>query len=110
MSYTKLDTANKLMLLQGISLIEDGIRFLQWADTPNENSFDMLGVLRNRFETFKEFALDNGECDKIFIDKAQVSLNNVRYGQELNEKIKSELQTLKVNAWNEYKKHNPDNE
>ena len=97
MSRNSLDTGNKLMLLQGISLIENGMQFLEWmSDNANENSRDALSILRNRFQYFKECTLDDGTCDYLFIDRANKNLNNVQYGYILNEKLKKELKQLRM--------------
>ena len=73
MSRYNLDTANKLMLLQGISLIENGLQFLEWmTDVANENSHDALKILRDRFQFFKDFTLEDGECDCFVIDRVKV--------------------------------------
>ena len=34
-----LDNAQKLMLLQGISLIHDGLQFINWSEIPNEQAY-----------------------------------------------------------------------
>lgn len=97
MSMYDLNTANKLMLLQGISLIEDGLRFLEWmSGYASENSFDTLTILRNRFEVFRECALGDGKNDYLFIDRANESLNNVEHCYKQKQKITTELENLRL--------------
>jgi len=104
MSYYELDAGHKLLLLQGISLIEDGLEFLEWmSDTPNENAFDMLAILRDRFEVFRDFALADGECDSFLIGKIKKSVGNVQYGLDSKERVKKELDNLWVLANKEYR-------
>ncbi|QTD37048.1 hypothetical protein JL193_13095 [Polaribacter batillariae] len=96
MSKDNLDTENKLMLLQGITLIQNGLQFLEWMlDFENENSFDALTILRNRFQFFRECALAGKKCGLIFIDRANDSLENVEHSFRLNEKVKNELKELR---------------
>lgn len=73
-----LDTADRLMLLQGIRLIEDGLHFLEWMkDVPNENSYDGLNILKDRFEFFKECALQENNCNMLILDKAKQEIKNI---------------------------------
>ncbi len=83
----KLEVTQRLMLVQGISLIEDGLTFLEWCGLmPNECSFDTLNILRDRFECFKDFALDETECNYLFVDKSKRGLENVKGFYEGNKK------------------------
>ncbi len=108
MSRHKLDTANKLLLLQGISQIESGLEMLEWIDDiVNENSRDYLSILRDRFSFYKESALYDGKCDYFLVDKANNNLENVQGGYDFNNKIKSELKELRkivVNEKNHFEK------
>ncbi len=73
-----LSNAQKLMLVQGISLIEDGLQFLNWVNMmPNEVSFDLLTILRDRFEAFKDYALEEKSVGHLFIDRAKTATKNV---------------------------------
>ncbi len=74
-----LDVAQRLMLAQGISLIEDGLQFLEWTGLmPNECAFDALTILRDRVQYFKDCAFDEDiECNHLFVDKAKSAMNNV---------------------------------
>ncbi len=91
----KLELTQNLMLVQGISLIEDGLTFLEWCGLmPNECSFDTLSILRDRFECFKSFALDETECNYLFVDRVKNSLENVKGFYE-DEKKKDLLEQLK---------------
>lgn len=106
MSRRDLETVNKLMLLQGISLIQDGLQFLEhMTDYVNETSFDALTILKDRFQYFKESVLSDDNCDTMFIDRARNNLENVDYGYKLNKKIKDELTTLKRTVIEERKKY-----
>lgn len=96
------NTATKLLLLQGISLIENGLQFLEHVDRyPNENSYDMLNILRDRFDSFKMFAMDENECDFLIINRVKETLRNVQYGYKLNQKIQNELEELRSVIWKE---------
>lgn len=101
MSYKKYnsDIATKLMLVQGISLIEDGMQFLEWAGKlPNENSWDALSILRDRFTFFKDCVFEENNCDNLIIDRISNKTDYVQYCYELQSKIKNELQELKIQA------------
>ena len=92
------------MLLQGISLINDGLQFIEWAENmPNELSYDLFEILRERFQLFQECVL-KGDQDHLLIDRAKKHLENVRYGEELNEQIKEQLKKLREIAVNEKNK------
>ena len=96
MSRKDLSKENQLMLLQGISLIENGFQFLEWMDDiANENSSDALMILRNRFRYYKECVFDEAECDYLLIDRITSSIKNVQNGYELNLKIQKELKELR---------------
>lgn len=47
----EMTTANKLLMMQGIDLIQNGIDCMDWMDDflPNENTIDGLLILKNRF-------------------------------------------------------------
>ena len=85
------------MLLQGISLIHDGLQFINWTDMPNELSHDFLIILRNRFQLFQEAVLD-GSADHLMIDKLKDRMENVKYGYDLNREIQKQLQELRESA------------
>ena len=102
MSRYNLDTASRLLLLQGINQIENGIEMLEWIDgIVNENSRDYLNILRDRFDSYKETALTDGECDYLLVDKAKENLENVQTGVDLNKKILDELKELRIKVVNE---------
>jgi hypothetical protein len=85
-------TANNLMLAQGIMLIENGLMFLEWlGDTPNECSFDMLQVLKNRFEIFKDFAIDGTNASMFFLRASESYVKNCT----ANDIRKMEMNSLK---------------
>lgn len=89
-----IDQAQKLMLLQGISLIQDGLQFINWAAMPNELSHDFLLILRDRFQLFREAVLD-GSTDHLMIDKLKDRMENITYGYEHNLEIQKQLQELR---------------
>jgi len=94
---TQLETANKLMLLQGISLIENGLNFIEFMDeTPNENAFDALTILRDRFEYFRECALNEGECDLFLVKRMHELNDNVINDNEIKANITRQLGNLRA--------------
>lgn len=102
MNRYNLDVATRLMLTQGISLIEDGMQFLEWMNgVPNENTRDALNILRDRFEYFKECALEDGKCDTFIIDRATLKVDEVQFAFKLREKVKEELEGLRKQAISE---------
>ena len=85
----------KLLLLQGISLIHDGIQFIEWAENmPNELSYDLFSILTDRFHLFRESVL-NGAADHLIIDRVKSRLQDVRYGHERNQKVQAALKALR---------------
>ena len=93
-----LDNAQKLMLLQGISLIQDGLQFIEWAeDMPNELSYDLFEIVRERFQLFQECVL-KGEHDNLIIDRVKTHMENVKHGYELNQQIQKQLKELREYA------------
>ena len=93
-----IDNAQKLMLLQGISLIHDGLQFIEWAeDMPNELSYDFLMILRDRFQMFRESVLD-GSMDNLIIDRIKDRMEDVRHSYELNREIQNQLEQLRNSA------------
>ena len=89
-----LDKAQQLMLLQGISLIHDGLQFVNWSEIPNEQSYDAFMILMDRFHYFQDCILD-GSADHMMIDKLRDRMGNVRYGYELNQEIQKQLEELR---------------
>lgn len=90
-----LDKAQKLMLLQGIGLIHDGIQFIEWAEKmPNELSYDFFMVLKDRFDMFRECVLD-GSADHLLIDRVKDGLEDVKHNYELNRQLQEQLKKLR---------------
>lgn len=89
-----LDNAQKLMLLQGISLMHDGLQFVHWSEMPNALSFDALMILTDRFHFFQQCVLD-GSTDHLMIDKLRDRIGNVKYGYALNQEIQKQLEELR---------------
>ncbi len=94
-SKENLDTAEKLILFQGISLIQDGLQFLEWTDIPNTLSYDALELLKGRFRFFKDCVLDGDDCYHLIIDRMQEHHKNIKYDYELNKKIQKQLEELR---------------
>lgn len=91
---SNIDVAQRLMLLQGVSLIQDGLQFINWADMPNELSHDFLSILRDRFQLFREAVLD-GSTDHLMIDKLKDRMGHISYGYEHHQEIQKQLQELR---------------
>ena len=105
---SNMDMAQRLMLLQGISLIHDGIQFIEWAEKmPNELSYDFFMILTDRFEMFRESVLD-GSTDHLIIDRIKNHLGNVKQGYELNQKIQQQLKELREYAMSRQHQHKKD--
>lgn len=90
-----LDLGQKLMLLQGVNLIQDGMQFFNWIDMPSETAFDALNILRDRFQLFQETVTMDAQYDHLVIDRMRDQAENIKYGNELNRKIKAELEELR---------------
>ncbi len=75
----QIDTANKLLMIQGIDLIQNGINCIEWmnANFPNENTRDAFDMVRNRFQFLRECAFEDGTCDHLIIDKMKNHSKNV---------------------------------
>ena len=90
-----LNTAQKLMLVQGIGLINDGLQFVEWAQGfPNSLSFELYDLLIEITASFQACIL-NGEHDNLIVNRAKKHLQNVKNCQELNEKIQTQLKELR---------------
>ena len=89
-----LDKAQKLMLLQGIGLIHDGLQFINWSEIPNEQAYDAFTILMDRFHYFQDCILD-GSTDHLMIDKIRDRIGDVKYGYELNQEIQKQLEELR---------------
>lgn len=93
----QLSTVENLMLTQGISLIQNGLQFIEWAEeTPNENSYDSLNILKDRFDLFKDDVLSESQCDHFMIDRAIDTVKNVRSGFMHTNKIQENLRELRA--------------
>ena len=97
-----LDTGNQLLLLQGLSLIEDGLQFIDHSwELPNEYAEDAKLVLRKRFTLFKDCVLC-GEHDSFIIDNIQERLKNVTLGGKKHKAIDDKLSELRLIALKEH--------
>tara|TARA_B110001450_G_scaffold255731_1_gene284049 strand:- start:2073 stop:2387 length:315 start_codon:yes stop_codon:yes gene_type:complete len=101
MKKTNLETGDKLMLLQGIDLIENGLRFLDWMNkSKNETTADSLMILKDRFRFFKENALNDYNFDLFIISKAKNSIGNIQNNHKQKCKVRKELERLKTEILN----------
>lgn len=103
----EMSTPNKLLMLQGINLIQDGIQFLEWMDDYKDiNTIDALTILKDRFIYFKETALEDGRHDHLVIDRMKGLSENVRYGYDTKIEIDKRLNELRKLVRNEYNAEN----
>tara|TARA_R110001632_G_scaffold121954_3_gene234605 strand:+ start:500 stop:835 length:336 start_codon:yes stop_codon:yes gene_type:complete len=99
----EMSTVNKLLMLQGINLIQDGIQFLEWMDDYKDiNTVDALSILKDRFEYFKESALEDGSHDHLIIDKMKGLSKNIQSGHKTRVVIDERLNELRKIARMEY--------
>ena len=63
-------------------------------------SYDLFEVLRDRFQQFQESVL-KGKHDHLIVDRVKKHLDNVQYGQRLNEQIQEHLKELREQALTE---------
>jgi len=93
----ELETGNKLLLLHGISQIENGLQMIEWMDDhSNQNSLDALSILRNRFTWYKAESLADGKRDYLAVDITQEALDNVQHGAEIKIEITKRLKALRI--------------
>ncbi|MGB5821438.1 MAG: hypothetical protein WBG90_18285 [Saonia sp.] len=92
----ELETGNKLLMLQGINLIYNGLEFLNWmTDIKDMNTLDALTILRDRFHYFRDCAFTDGRHDYLFIDKMKDLAENVQYGYKVRDDIEKRLDELR---------------
>ncbi len=92
----KMNVANRLLLVQGISLIENGLQFFEWLDDyPNGATYDALTILRDRVAFFKECLFDDVNCDTLFIGRIGKTLENLQYGYKTKQEIDELLTKLR---------------
>ncbi len=102
-----LDNANKLMLIQGIDLIQNGLQFIEWSEgVLSSNAYDSLTILRNIFDFFKEHIFETKNINHLAIDRASESIGNVCYGNttEIQKALKG-LRELNVKQQREEYEH-----
>ena len=103
----EMSTANKLLMLQGINLIQDGLQFLEWMnDYKDVNTVDALSILRDRFVFFKETALDDGSHDHLMVDRMKGLSKNVQFGHKVRVDIDERLNELRKIVRDEYNAQN----
>lgn len=99
----EMSTVNKLLMLQGVSLIQDGLQFLEWMDDYKDtNTVDALSILRDRFQYFKESALEDGSHDHLIIDRMRGLSENIQSGYKSRADIDERLSELRRTARLEY--------
>ncbi len=107
-SIKDLNTPNKLLLLQGISLIQDGLTYFEWFEGMlSANACDSLTILRDRFAFFKECLFEEVETSYLMIDKANKLVSDITSGFKDKNNILTllaELRKLNVDEHNEAKK------
>ncbi len=96
----ELNNSNRLMLIQGIELIQNGLQFIEWTDgVLSPNAYDGLTILRNRFDFFKDYVFEGTNINHLAIDRASESIKNVWFGLDGKkniDKLLKELRTLNV--------------
>ena len=103
----EMSTADKLLMLQGINLMQDGIQFLDWmSDYKDMNTVDALSILKDRFEYFKESALEDGSHDHLIIDRMKGLSKNIQYGYKSRAIIDERLNELRKLVRDEYNASN----
>lgn len=103
----EMSTANQLLMIQGISLIQDGMQFLEWMnDYKDTNTVDALTILRDRFEYFKDCAFTDGSHDHLVIDKMKGLSKNIQLGYTDKADVDKKLNDLRVIVRNEYNAEN----
>lgn len=92
--HENLDAIEKLMLVQGISLINDGLDFIGWVEGfPNDLSYELYDLLFERFKAFQQCVLD-GATDHLVIDRASKHLENVIYCRDFSKKVHKQMMEL----------------
>ncbi|MCM4170067.1 hypothetical protein DHD32_01135 [Arenibacter sp. TNZ] len=103
----EMSTANKLLMIQGISLMQDGMQFLEWMDDYKDtNTIDALTILRDRFAYFRECAFTDGAHDHLVIDKMKGLSKNIQLGYTTKADIDKRLNELRVIVRDEYNAEN----
>ncbi len=98
----QLATGNQLLILQGITLIENGLQFIDHAlELPNTHAEDARAVLQKRFTLFKDCVL-LGDQDGFIVDRMEEHLQNMTYGNTNRSTVSQELQELRGAALAEY--------
>lgn len=90
---SKSEIVDRLLLLQGIDSIENGLQYIEWLNgmLPDALTEDALKILRDRFQYFKDCALSDGRCDYLIIDKMNDHNDNIQHNFELRKKVKKQL-------------------
>ena len=91
---SNLDNAQRLMLVQGVRLIQNGIQFIKWTDLPDEISFEALELLKYRFAYFKDCVLYDGKYYQLIIDRMQQDNRNIKFNLELEKQLHQQLEEL----------------
>lgn len=89
-----LDVTERVLILQGLSLIEDGINLIEWMDSKvNENSTDAFTLLKDRFNNLQECVFSG----KHFATLAKDNLSNKIDGLPIIEEDKSQIKKQILN-------------
>jgi len=92
-----LQLANKLLLVQGISLIQDGLSLIEWMEAEvDASTFEALKTLRNSFENFSKRALANQQSDHFFIDRMTAAKENVIHEPKAMDTIAGLLEEVRT--------------
>ncbi len=101
----ELNNSNRLMLIQGIELIQNGLQFIEWTDgVLSPNAYDGLTILRNRFDFFKDYVFEETDVNHLAIDRAKESVSNVWFGLEGKKNIHKLLKELRELNVSEFRK------
>ncbi|GGW37285.1 hypothetical protein [Arenibacter certesii] len=92
----EMNNANKLLMIQGVHLIQNGIEFLDWMpDHKDANTYDALSILKDRFQHFMECAFKDGIHDHLIIDRMTGMSGNIQNGYEVRNEINKRLEGLR---------------
>ncbi len=101
----ELNNSNRLMLIQGIELIQNGLQFIEWTDgVLSPNAYDGLTILRNRFDFFKDYVFEETDVNHLVIDRAKENIKNVWFGFEGKKNIHKLLKELRELNVSEFRK------
>ncbi len=92
----KLDTPNKLLLIQGIDLIDNGLQMIEWVSgVLSPNAYDSLTILRDRAFYFKDCVFDEIDGSHLIIDRAKKHVESTARGLQEKKTILKLLEELR---------------